>query len=372
MYYNTKQLNTSAYYISQYFWLLYFIIPIIITFIFPMKTAKVTILSSANQFDTSKDPIIFAHLSDTHISYINKKSVDSFQNAISLIKSYSPEFIVLTGDIVDNYDSTSFPRYGDQIEENWKIYQREISIISDIPIIETGGNHDMFGIKDVLSKKNFIIDYSRAFNRSNTLNEDDFSVHSFVVGKSKTNVIVVNPCEFPSPHPPLLFFMTYSTKILDMLSSCIRKNPSKSIVISHYPIGTMHSKRSSAGFKFADIIGSKESVLAYLTGHTHPKSPDILHHGKGGIEIIGPASFQRSKFGLVSIDNDAISWSEIDINNPPNGIISYPIPKEQISPNTIFDDFEKSEIRVVVFSGRKDLKISFTISDITKGKTKST
>lgn len=371
MLFTTSKLHTSAYYISQYFWIIYLIIPIIITFIFPLKTDKVSILSSSNQFDTTKDPTIFAHLSDIHISYLDQKSVNSFQRVVSLIKSYSPEFIIITGDIADNYDSTSFPRYGDQIEENWKIYQREISNISDIPIIEVGGNHDIFGIKSVLSQKNFMIDYSRAFNRSNTKNEDDFLVHSFQVGKSKTNVIAINPFEFPSPHPPLLFFMTYSTKLLDMLLTEIKKSSSKSIVISHYPIGTMHSKRSSAGFKFEDLIGSQESVLAYLTGHTHPKNPDVLHHGKGGLEIIGPASFQRSKFGLVTIDNDAISWSTIDINNPPNGIISYPVPKEQISKNTIFNDIENSEIRVIIFSGRKDLKISFTITDTSSKKSKS-
>lgn len=370
MLYDTNKLKTSAYYISQYFWIVYFLIPIILTFIFPLKTDKIRILSSNEIFDTSKNPVVFAHLSDTHINYLNQDSIESFRKVISIINSYSPEFIVLTGDIVDNYDSTSFPRYGDQFEENWNIYQHEISNISNIPIVEVGGNHDMFGIKSVLSQKNYMIDYSRAFNRSNTLSEKDFLVHSFLVGRSKTNVIAVNPYEFPSPHPPLLFFMQYSTQTLDLLSSEIRKSPSKSIVISHYPIGTMHSKRSSAGFKFSEIIGSQSSVLAYLTGHTHPKNLDVLHHGKGNLEIIGPASFQRSKFGMVTIDNNAISWSTIDITNPPNGIIAYPIPKEQISPHTIFNDIEHSEIRVIIFSKSKDLRINFSITNMLNSKTK--
>ena len=78
--------------------------------------------------------------------------------------------------MVDNYDSLKFPRYGEQNEESWQIYRKELNNIKNIPIIEVGGNHDMFGVKDALSKGNYIIDSSHLPNRNNTINRDNFLV----------------------------------------------------------------------------------------------------------------------------------------------------------------------------------------------------
>ena len=108
--------------------------------------------------------------------------------------------------------------------------------------------------------------------------------------------------------------------------------------------------------------------MAYLTGHTHPKTPQIYHQGKGVLEIIGPSNYYASKFGLVTIENDFISWTTVDINDPPSGVISYPIPKSQISMQTIFNDVQNSEIRVVMFGNRHDYDIEFNITNEEKTK----
>lgn len=353
-------LKTSAYYISQYFWLIYVVGPLLLSFLFPYKTDKKVIFTSQTPYNSSKDPIVFAHLTDIHINRLTPASVTSFQTTVSILKSYAPEFIVISGDITDNYEPPSNPRYGDEIEENWQIYKREISNISDIPIVEVAGNHDQFGVKGVLSHKNFIVDYSRSYNRNNTKSESDYDVRTITVGPSQTNIICINPFEFPTGHPPLLFFMKYSTKLLDKIIQEIEKND-KSIVMSHFPIPTQHNERSSNGQKFADIIGSNEKVLAYLTGHTHPKTMQLYHQGKGGLEIIGPSNYYASKFGVVTLDNDMIGWTEVELTNPLKGVISYPIKKSQISTHTNFKDIQNSEIRVIMFSERKDLEIDFSV-----------
>lgn len=358
---NTK-LNLFAYYISQYFWILYILIPILFAILFPKRTKNVSIFSSTSKFNKSRDPVIFAHVTDTHLNSLRPSSTQSFRQTFQLIKKISPEFCVLTGDIVDNYDSTSIPRYGEQSYANWKIYQEETASITDIPIIEVGGNHDMFGIKSALSQKNYLIDSSHSFNRNNTKSEDQFLVHSFQVGPSQTNIIAVNPFQFPTSHPPLLLYTTFSTDLLDLIQKEIDKSKNKSIIICHYPVGSIHSQKSSAGLKFTKMIGSQKSVLIFLSGHSHPKEPRIFHHGLGGIEILGTGSFQHSRFGIVTIDNDGISWSTINTDNPPKGVISYPIPMNQLSPNAIFND-KNTEIRVVMFSNRTDLSISFKITE---------
>lgn len=359
-----QKFNCFAYYISQYFWILYFIVPLLLSLVIPKKTQKIFISSSISQFNKSFDPIIFAHVSDVHINSFNPQSVQSFKKTFNSIKFFSPEFVILTGDIVDNYNSLSFPRYGEQNEASWQIYNEEIKKI-DISIIEVGGNHDMFGIKSIFSSKNYFLDSSHSFNRTNILTEDDFLIKSFSVGKSNTNVIAINPFDFPTSHPPLLLYQIFNTHLLNLLEAEISKSKTKSLVISHYPVGSIDSQKSSSGLEFTDIIGSKKSVLAFLSGHSHPKDPKIFHHGKGGLEILGLSSAQDSRFGLVTIDNDGISWSTVDTENPPKGVITYPIPKKQLSPNAIFNDKETAEIRVLIFSNQTNLSINFLISDST-------
>ncbi|KAK8838184.1 Transmembrane protein 62 [Tritrichomonas musculus] len=357
------------YYLSQYFWILYIITPLIFTFFIPKKSKSVIIHSSKTKFNNSKDPIVFAQLSDTHINTLRPKSIETFRQTIKLVQSYSPEFIIHTGDIVDNYDSTSFPRYGVQSEANWEVYKKETSLITDIPIIEVGGNHDMFGVKDALSKGNYIIDSSHLPNRNNTVNRDNFLVHSFRVGPSQTNIIAINPFNFPTPHAPLIMTTTFTKHLLNLIENEIEKSDTKSILISHYPIASIHSKKSSKGRTFTDIIDSKETVIGYLSGHWHPRKPSIFYQKNGGIEIIGTVTFREGKFGLATIDNDAISWSLVDFSNQPAGAISYPIPISQVTSGTIFNDREDAEIRVVMFTEENDLKIEFTIKDISDQKT---
>lgn len=123
-----------------------------------------------------------------------------------------------------------------------------------------------------------------------------------------------------------------------------------------------HSKLTSNNFSLTDIVGSQRSVMIYLTGHTPPTSPTFLHHGTGGLKIIGPASFQRYKFGIVSLDNDIISWSTIDNGNAPSDIITYPTEVKQLAPDTIFNDLN-ADIRVIIFSLFDYLNIGFTITN---------
>lgn len=360
------KLNAFAYYISQFIWILYILVPFSVSILYPKKTNKAIISSSEQKFNNSNNPIIFAHVTDIHINSLQAKSIISFRKTFNDIKKISPEFVLITGDIVDNYDSTTIPRYGDQNKLNWEIYQNEI-VNYNIPIIESFGNHDMFGIKSINSPRNYIINYSKSFTKNNIKNNDDFLIHSFTVGKSKTNIITINPFDFPTSHPPLLLYKVFSNHLLNMLEKKVLENPTKSIVISHYPVGSIHSSKSTSGQKFTDIIGSN-SVQVFLSGHSHPAQPEIFHHKNGCLEILGISSLKNSQFGLVAIDNNGITWKKIDNANSQKGIITYPISVNQLSSNAIFNDKINAEIRVVVFSNDKNLKIYFNISQTSNSK----
>lgn len=367
---STIKFNAFPYYLSQYFWILYILIPIGLSFCFPKTTKKVTIFSSSAKYDASKDPIIFAHVSDTHINVFRPKSVTTFYKTIELINSYSPDFIIHTGDIVDNYDSIKIPRYAIQNQDSWKIYRNGTSQINNnIPIIEVAGNHDMFGVKSYNSPGNYILDYGHSFSRNTTEKDENFQIRTFHLKRSKITVIALNPYKFPFPHSPHIMNMPLSTTTLDLLENEVEKSANKVIIISHFPIGSIESKKSSNGKTLTDIFDNTEKVTGYLSGHWHPKGPSSFHDGKFGVDIVAASTFSREKFGIVCVDNDGISWSTVDINNPIKGVVSYPIPADQLSTSSIFNDKENAEIRVVMFDESTELKIEFKVIDKANSKT---
>lgn len=357
-----KKLNIAAYYVSQYAWILYILIPILLTFVFQQHTSQTLIHSSNTIFNKTKDPTILAHLTDTHINYVGPDRVATFQQSVRSLEKIMPELIIFTGDIVDNYDFVSFPRYGDQHEENWKIYQNGLSQLSKVPFVDIPGNHDMFGILHLFSPKNFLLNYSKSFNRSNVKKLSDFHVKSFLYENLNLTIITLNPFFFPTAHPSMHYFQHVFTDDLDRIENILQKSKTNNILISHYPVGQLYSNKSSLGKNFIDYVGSDQRILAYLSGHTHPKTVDVVHHGNGGIQLIGPCNYEYANFGVITIDNGCLSWSLIDAKNPKNGVISYPIPVSQLTSKTIFNDIENAEIRVVMFTDRNDLSISFTIT----------
>lgn len=226
----------------------------------------------------------------------------------------------------------------------------------------------MFGVESYDSPHNYALDYTHSMMRKDVKSEENFQIRVFEVGRVLT-VIALNPLSFPFVHSPLIMNMPLPAKILDILQDKVEKSEGKCIVVSHFPIGSIKSGKSSNGKSLTDIVDNTEKVAAYLSGHWHPENPASFHYGKKGVDIVATASFKREKFGIVSIDNGEISWSPVDINKPTNGVITYPIPADQLSSSSIFNDKENSEIRVVMFSDKNDLKIQFKIIDKINSKT---
>lgn len=73
-----------------------------------------------------------------------------------------------------------------------------------------------------------------------------------------------------------------------------------------------------------------------------------------------------SIFGIFSIDNDAVVWSTIDSNKPIKGVITYPVPKDQVTSHTMFHDHESTEIRIVMFSNRTNHSIQYQLFDLSE------
>ncbi|OHT12770.1 hypothetical protein TRFO_17321 [Tritrichomonas foetus] len=390
------------YYLTQCFWIIYFVAPIIIAYLFPNKTSIVRIVSrsifhasnilnlnneniknaeNANTrskisnkkilntiWNTSNDPFIFAHISDTHFSSLKTENNDVFNIALDLLNRWNPKFTVNSGDLVDNLDSMKMPVFGQQDEDSWKIYHKVFENYSN-PLFECAGNHDMFGVKGRTSEGNYFTHYSHSLQGRRFQSDDDFKLQVFefinnnsnninnynILNDNKFHVIAINPFEFPTAHSLMLLFASIDKEILDRLEDALDQYPN-SIVMSHYPVLEFHSEKSKKGRTFQDIIGS-EDVMIYLSGHSHPIDCTLQHHGKGNLEVIAPSTRNEYRqFGMVSIDNGNIRWSVVNMNNPSDFIVTYPIPKEQLTFHSTFDDLT-SEIRVVSLSKNTEAKI---------------
>ena len=86
--------------------------------IFTSKTIK--------NFNPNEIPKIFLHISDMHISNTRSEKTDGSLLFLNSLIKYNPDFIILTGDLVDNFKGKSrWHRVGIQNEEDWNIYNKE-------------------------------------------------------------------------------------------------------------------------------------------------------------------------------------------------------------------------------------------------------
>lgn len=347
----------GAYILSQYIWvILYLLLPFIIFIFVPHKNSTGTIYSysSNTTFNESQLPTVFCHLTDLHINYALNYTVEHFNKASEIINSIKPKFNIITGDLADNFPSDSLPRYGYQIPEDFELYQNLIKKISQYPKIEMDGNHDLFGVYNYNSKQ----------KTNNTQSRNEYRVFSttFEIGNKNYSFITMNPFEFPSPHPPFLFYAHPSKKFLDRLEEIISSIPIENeiIALSHFPMYQWNfGSKSSRNRRFHQIMKSGRIKL-FLNGHLHPKNFCIQHHRditdkkrNGLLEIVGSDLKQHGKIGICVIDNERFSYHSIDVNEEQKlGFITNPLPDEILSSHQIFNE-KSAPLRVIIYQEKK-------------------
>lgn len=352
---------------SQGLWILYFAVPILLSMVFQMSNGGQMIVSAQSpEFRPDIDPIIFAHLTDIHVS-TNDNSIPILEKLFEHVNQYVPDFVLITGDLCDNYDRGSAPRYSGQFEEYWKEYSRLISKLNS-PVWDVAGNHDLWGVRTFSSPENFLLDYSSAYNRNNTKTYEDFVVK--VMKHGSYTILLVNPFEFPTARCPMHVWICPGRRVLDLIETAIKQN-NNVIIASHHPAGHWCDiARSSTGLTFRDML-ELPNVLAHLTGHSHPEALSVQHLGKtGGLELVGPAALHTNDYGIVSIDNGKIAWTNVNSEDMDDVkvIVTHPVPKTQLSPRVNFAELN-TEVRLVAFT---DDILNITVSGDTVGLMKRT
>jgi len=317
---------------------------------------------TSNIFNKNYIPKILFHLTDTHTNTnhgIRAKTNGSFIFLNEFIK-YKPDLILSTGDIADNFqDGKYFVKVGALCRKDWEIYNQTIrKLISEYPVVDVAGNHDLYTVDSATSENNLFLDYSFMFNRSNVKNEDDFIIKK--VKMMNLTFILFNDYRFPVPRPPYGIDVHTTKHQLDLLENMIANlDEDECYILSHYNVDRAWLIKSSKGHTFQEIISNKK-IAGLFTGHVHPRNVRIIHHGEeGGLEYCSSSPFNNKRAGLITIDNDNLIYHEAYIPSPKNRplfFMTYPVPNEQISSHHIFN-LNNFEIRVLSYKIDKNITL---------------
>ena len=322
--------------------------------------SKIFVSKNNKEFNSTSEPLIFLHLTDIHLSKSRPAKTDGALTFLTSILKYEPDFILLTGDIVDNFRGEyHWHRVGIQNDDDWNIYNKAFKkMISKFPVIDVAGNHDVWAVDSFYSKENKILDYSFNFNRSSVKSEKDFIIKKIEI--FNLTFILFNDYRFPTPRPPYGNEPYTNREQLDLLENMIDQlDNEECFILTHYNVDRMWFITSSKGHTFEEII-SKKNVYAIFTGHRHPNQVEIIHHSdKGGLEYCTSSCFDKKRSGLITLDNYNLVYHDVYIPYPGEEtkfFLTYPVPNEQISSHHIFN-LNQFEIRVISFINDKNIKL---------------
>ena len=341
---NNGNIKRFALFLSEFSFLIIFIIIGVIGLIFPSyHNTKVYISNEGSSWNSTSDPLIFTHISDVHITSFNE--INKYRTLFKTAKKFGANFHLLTGDIGDHYKKRNFPKVGKQNKKDWKYYKELIeSELYNETILDVAGNHDMFGLISPLQKDFGFLDVSKAFTQNNTKILNDFWIKT--VNIEGLNFILLNPYNFPVVHPPYGYFPHPPKKFLNLLEQEINK-VGECNILTHFPIDFFWWKKSGKGHTLRKIMKHK-NVKYIFSGHMHPGKFEIKHHDYGGVEFIGSAFVRTDDFGSVTTDNGRLVYNRVkfDENNFQNYFMTFPVPIEQLS-NTQNFNTKNTEIRII-------------------------
>ena len=304
-------------FISEIGFIIVILLILLIVYLTPEYHPAKTITSKKiENFAFNQDPIIMIHITDIHISSTRMQRTDSSSIFIISLCEYNPDIFLMTGDYVDNTKQGEY--MGMQNLEDWKMYNSTIINVlkkKGFKVIDISGNHDQWAVDTFDSKKNYFLDHSFIYNRTNIKDEDDFFCRKYKLNISNTELtfLLIHDYRYPVYRPPYGVDPHTTVKQYDLLENKIKSIEEKEIfALSHYPVDRTLIRKSSNGLSFEEIM-SNEKVYAIFTGHEHPPNVNIVHHGeKGGLEYCTSAACYK-KGGLITLDNGNLVYHEVHI-----------------------------------------------------------
>lgn len=348
------------YFLSQY---LIFLI-IVIIFTVPNQSTKTYIAdprfsssSNGENWSDSYDPDYFFHLTDIHVTHYIKSTLRNFEQSLQIASFLKPKVVLITGDLVDNYDLPYFPdriTETKQIEEDWldyyqiaQKYQKNFE-----KIIESFGNHDIPRILSKESNNFFYKNYSIISQSHHQFSMPNDTYDIFTEKSGNFTFAVLNPVFFPIPPLPFDYYIHAPSEYIEKVESVISTIPSTEnvIVATHYQ-GPVWSRwyvpfeKSATTERFFGSILQEKKVKILLTGHNHGEGRMVMHHGDS-FEVCASDLRYNLKCGVVTNDNRNVVYHWFSINKPTLSFVTFPCPIDQTTSRT---DSTVPKIRVISF-----------------------
>jgi hypothetical protein len=337
-----------AYLVSQYVWLAVVVAALCLAMYVPRYDAVPPIASAASRspFDPALLPDVFIHFSDVHLNHRNLLRQGNWSLALNITDGLmgAPPAII-TGDLADNFPEAKIPKYGRPQAEDLPEYIDVLRAHPNITYADVAGNHDLFGVLGFHSPQSY---YARYKNVSQ--NEFRLSIVNWQIGSHNVTLLLANPFEFPSPHPPLMYNVRATRVLLDLLEDAVDSlGNSTNAFCVHYPFNMWKlNRRSKKGRTIGEIL-TAGNVHWYLSGHLHPPEPIVQHHGPL-LEVVGVDLMEHHTFGVVTLDNGRFAYHTVNIIAEPPKLtfVTHPVRKHQLTPWTVFND-PNTSVRLISF-----------------------
>gem|GEM_PF-2799808 len=246
----------------------------------------------------------FVHITDTHLpsqldpehlpSYLDRNTLEEFNEIISELRYINPEFVLHTGDLIDNYTD----------ESQYQIAQDALAR-SSVPIFVTAGNHDLndwFLPGQTPGRTKWVRYYGNIMNYF-------FKYGSvFFIGLEAYNT------------PSISFTEDQMTFLRNGLSQSYNNGDILRIVFYHADI-----RRTDLGIpQITDAFVDAYNIDMTLWGHTHADS--VYRLGSRGIPDINTSATTNNngRFRLIRISGSQIvshnplSWAHLLVSFSPS------------------------------------------------------
>lgn len=259
------------------------------------------------QVGIQEGPYFFIQLSDTQFGMFEnnkgfQKETELYERAVEQINRLKPDFVVVTGDLINKPDSA------EQLEEFKRITAK---IDRGIPVYLTPGNHDVKNEPDKASVKHYLKNYQYQWFSITHKGSCFIGLNSSLI---KTN------------------FSKYERRQFKFVEKQLKKNSNAQhkVIFGHYPFFNSNFDEkegySNIGLenrtKYLDLF-VKNKVDAIFTGHLHDNN-EVEYSGMQLIttSAVGkPLGDAPSGFRVVKVFPEKIESTYYELDEVPDRIV---------------------------------------------------
>ncbi|KAI5515781.1 helicase related family [Trichomonas vaginalis G3] len=301
-----------------------------------------------NTLNLTDDPVMFLQLTDVHFHHLYTERLQHLNKLFkNVINNLRPDVLVISGDVADGNNHNSAISFHKQYEGNWRVIIETIIdskiLESDAMFIPVPGNHDMYGVYADTNESNR---FRRQFFSDST--EFDFQTYHVNEGNHPINVVCFSPITPPMISAPLGLMPYVKSKLLDKIENAYKPGETN-ILINHFPLPLLWSGKNKNKKNIKNISYMYDVML---TGHTHPRNPEITKK-ESLLHVVSSPGFMTSNVTIISIDNGFSSFHKVDSSNNRQAIITYPINTNSITSRVVFSKSD-IDVRVVLYGNNSD------------------